>query len=240
MSRSAANYGWSFANRSFLAALVVSVLWHLFWFFVVTVKVQLPAATARSQMRIYFIGPVLNDDAFNLIVQEKPELSKTVYRNPSFEPESLEPSTSAMNRRRPGDLTSVPFGRNSWKSFGGVLSSTKPLAGADFIERFSIDIAKSPFTIEGALKDRGIFTIPPLPKQNVSLNSSDARASEISAFEITVNPAGEVVKITNLISGGDPSLDLEWRRYLKSWEFLPLPDNVEQVDQKGTVHLEFK
>ena len=119
------NYdGWSFRDRAFLWALVVSVLWHFFWFFSITIVVSPPKPKKKPMVKIVSIGPVLDDSIFRTLVDTRPQLSQTFYRNVSQLPASLEPQAPTIERRSPGEVVSVPFGRR-------FLDSVRALVGGD-------------------------------------------------------------------------------------------------------------
>ena len=226
-------------NRGFQYAIAITMLWHFFWFFAVTIDVKTPAAKSRQDFRVHFVGPVLSDDAFNMIVALKPELSQTRYHIPEDFTQNLEPATGSLDRRSPGDLVSVPMGRTTWSALRGTIQGEKPYADTDFYHKFSIDVAKSPFSVSGDLKDRDLLYLPDVPKQPLSLKLEQPSGVSDAEFEITVDPSGTVTRVENLISSGDPEADLMWQRYLRKWQFMPLERVGKAPVQKGQVRVTF-
>ena len=102
---------WSFADRPFLFAFLVSVLWHLFWFLSVTITVAPPKQTPRTQTSIVSLGPVLSDAIFKTLVENRPEISKAFYRQPADFSSATEAPIKTVERYEPGDVVSVPQGK---------------------------------------------------------------------------------------------------------------------------------
>ena len=222
-------------EKGFQYAIAGSLLWHFFWLFVVAVNFSGGAVEARKNTRIYFIGPVLSDHAFNVLLSNKPEMSQTIYRTlPEIE-ETLEPEIENLGRQSPGDAVSVPTGRSSWSHLQGVLRASAPgHHDALFYEKFQADIAASPFPVSGDLQKRDILYLPDLP-----LAASAAREGAPSGeavFKLTVSADGKVTRAENTVSSGDASLDLVWQKYLEGWQFLPL-EGGSGPDQTGQVRL---
>ena len=71
---------WSFTDRQFLFAFAVSVLWHLFWFFAVTIVVTQAPLKQPSRTELVSLGPVLDDAFIKTLVESRPEYSKAFYR----------------------------------------------------------------------------------------------------------------------------------------------------------------
>lgn len=106
-------------DRALLFGVFVSLLWHFFWFFSITITVGPTAWDRRTKTRFVALGPVLDDTIFRTLVESRPQISKAFYRQLSdFEPP--EPSASeipAIERYVQGNVVSVPFG----KKFGATL-----------------------------------------------------------------------------------------------------------------------
>jgi len=228
-----------FKNPGYQYAMLASVLWHLFWFFGLAVDVKAPEEKVRPDLKIHFLGPVLSDDAFNMIVATKPELSRTFYKSAETFEEALEPEAGQLDRRQPGDLLSVPLGRTTWGALRGSLPEEKPYAHEEFIDKFSIDIIESPFPVEGDLKDRDLFHLPDLPKKAPPL-SEEMPSAGAAEFRVRVDAEGVVRKIENVISSGDPETDLVWQRYLKKWQFMPLDVPEGDAVQEGLIKVRYR
>ena len=223
-----------FRNRGFQYAAVGSLLWHAFWLFGVSANFT-PAGAAPKPTRIYFLGPVLTDDSFNMILATKPELSETRYVADAALAQELEPALENLGRQSPGDLVSVPSGGATWNILRGVLESGRARSAPPFAEKFNVDIAAGPYPVTGALAERGLLRVPKPPPSLTAPGEEDAGLSE-AVFALTVNAQGDVVSADVRASSGSPERDLEWRDYLKKWQFVPLPSYLTS-DQKGEVRI---
>lgn len=72
----------------------------------------------------------------------------------------------------------------------------------------------------------------PLPK-----NTAGVEATITLKFEVT--PSGDVVNIIPLHKSGNPAIDRQTTQMLKKWQFSPLPANVPQQNQTGTITFHF-
>jgi hypothetical protein len=225
-------------NRGLQVAIVGSFLWHFFWMFVVTVPFQLDGLEKKTHPRIYFLGPVLTDESFNLIVESKPELSQTYYEALERGQGDFEPEIESLERQSPGDMVSIPLGRTTWNTLKGMFHDDKKGPSEFFYEKFPIEIVENPFPITGELKDRGILYLPPTPTLlPAPFHEGGVPSWNESVFGITVNPECHVVQMENLISAGDPEADLIWKKYLEGWKFMPL-DYEFATDQTGEIKLQ--
>ena len=109
---------WSFADRPFLFALLVSLFWHLFWFFSVTIVVSPPRTPHKAEPVIVSLGPVLSDAIFKTLVESRPEISKAFYRQPADFSSATQAPAQTLERYTPGEVVSVPQGG---RKFTGLL-----------------------------------------------------------------------------------------------------------------------
>lgn len=222
-------------NRGFQIAITCSLTWHAFWLFAVTATFATPER-ARKPTRIYFLGPVLSDDSFNMLVATKPELSKTRYlASEDSAAESLEPPLESLGRQSPGDLVSVPSGGTTWNLLRGVLGTGETGSVPLFAEKFNVDIGKSPFPVSGALAKRGLINAPPPPLSLAAPGDEEGVLLD-AVFELTVDAKGDVARVDIVSSSGDPGRDMVWQNYLKKWQFYPL-DDFSTADQKGQIRI---
>lgn len=116
---------WNFTDRSFLFAVLVSILWHLLWFFAVTIVVTPPAKKPLGQPRVVVLGAVLDDAIFRTLVESRPEISKAFYRPPDEFNDALGVPAQAVERYAPGDVVSVPAGRQFFESLKEEIDGEK-------------------------------------------------------------------------------------------------------------------
>ena len=202
---------WSFADRPFLFAVVVSLLWHLFWFFSLTIVVAPPRKSPRVQPTIVALGPVLSDAIFKTLVESRPEISKAFYRQPADFSSATEAPVETVPRYAPGDVVSVPQGKKFMGSMKASVSGTKssPDAGLPMLVS---DDAGDYFEISGAPESLQILSRPSAPA-DLLLN---AQPMEI---EFSIDAHGRVSDPEVIVSGGDPSSDLAWEDHLRQWIF---------------------
>lgn len=222
-------------SRPLRTALFASLLWHLVWLFVIFIDVRDPAVKPKLEPKIYFVGPILSDDAFNMILATKPEFSTTTYRSPDgAAAPTLDPRPQTMERAEPGDLVSVPLGQSTWTTLSGHLRDEKPYPEAVFRKKLQVQIVQKPFPIEGAaLAEREMLSVPVFP---VLPDFGDASQAE-PEFELTVAGTGLVQEVRQLISSGDPEADLVIERYLKQWQFVPLEEGKRDLVEKGRIRI---
>ena len=227
---------WTFRDRSFLWALAVSVLWHCFWFFSVTIIVSPPRKLEKNRPKMVSLGPVLNDRIFKTLVENKPQFSQTFYRQPSDLLKSMEVPTKTVERHAPGDVVSLPEGKNFFSSLKDVISGNKSSPDYEFSVKTPAKYSETPFEVEGELKERQLLSLPgqPLPPPGMD----PALRNSQTEIEFTVEPSGSVDVAQVVASCGDPSVDLLWVKYLRNWQFAPLAAG-NNSDQKGRVHLRF-
>lgn len=118
-----------FKDRSFLLAVTLSLLWHSFWFFSITVTVSPHKSPKKVHPRIVSLGSVLDDTIFRTLVENKPQLSQTFYRHLSDFSAKLDVQTKTIERHSPGDVVALPFGKR-------YMSFLKEMTGGD---KFSPD-----------------------------------------------------------------------------------------------------
>lgn len=200
---------WSFTSRSFAGAMALSVLLHLFWFFAITVVVALPKQGSPERPVLVSLGPVLDDTIFRTLVENKPELSQTFYRPLADLAPRIEPKELTAERYLSGDVVSLPFGlKRPSGALEGILSG--PKAAPEWTTaRPSAD-----------LEPRRVINRPPEPLPPPGPGGLPAPTT----LECTVDASGTVQDVRVVASGGNPSADLSWARYLRGWQFAPLAD----------------
>ena len=115
---------WSFRDRSFLWALLLSLLWHSFWFFSLTIVVSADKKI-RQKTKLVSIGSVLDDSIFKTIVENRPQLSQAFYRPLSDFSSQLETKPQTLERYSAGDVVSVPFSKKFSDSLKELIGGEK-------------------------------------------------------------------------------------------------------------------
>ena len=128
--------GWNLRDRSFLTALVVSVLWHLLWFFSITVVVNPHKRLFKKKPEVVSLGPVLDDTIFRTLVETRTEVSQAFYRRLSDFSSPADLKTMTLPRQTVGNVVSGPLGKKAQESMravvGGAKASPEYLAGPLF------------------------------------------------------------------------------------------------------------
>jgi hypothetical protein len=219
-------------------AIIGSVIWHFFWFFVIEVDLSPKYIQPHKKTSISFIGSVLSYESLNMILENKPELSKTEYQLPEDAGEILEPDIEPLGRMSPNDLVSMPaIGKQAAQSLHGALAKTKEMPDHIFYEKLIVNINKSPFPVTGKLASREIFQVPdkPDPALFAEFGVEPDILSEIE-FEVVVNKRGMVEQIQIMNSSGHPDVDLIWQDYISEWQFMPI-DSEFGNDETGRIRI---
>ena len=131
------NESWSFWNRPFAIAVLMSLLWHFFWCFSIVVTVNPSQALAKSKPKIISIGPVLDDTIFRILAETKPQLSETFYRHLTDFSKPLDVETKTIERHEPGGVVSMPLSDRLGTLMRGVLGGEKTMPDYEFTSRIS-------------------------------------------------------------------------------------------------------
>lgn len=203
---------WTFTDRAFLFAAAVSVLWHLFWFFAVTIVVTPATRLKPVRTAMVSLGPVLDDALIKTLIESRPEYSRAFYRELSEFESAVEVPRQSLERREDGDVTSLPFGAKATEDLHRALSGAK--GSADFFQGGSGFSVSDYFKLEGDVGSPDLLSRPEPPAVN------DVRPVEV-AFEI--DAGGRVISTEIVRSSGDTALDARWEDHLRQWLFSPSP-----------------
>lgn len=229
--------GWMFRNRPVVMALGLSILWHAFWFFSLTISVSPNKKLAKSRPQIVSLGAVLDDRIFRTLIENKPELSKTFYRRFSDFSSPVEIQTRTAERYTQGSVVSLPFGKKSSDQVRGLIGGSKASPEHEFISRININFENVFSEIEGELKDRTVLSRPSEPIFPEEIDPS-FRNSEVS-IEFIVDASGVVGEAHVISSSGVPEIDLLWIRHLRQWQFAPkASDQMDRVEN-GKIKFRF-
>ncbi len=211
MSQANEYRSWSFADRSFLFALLVSMLWHLFWFFSVTIVVMPPKKIPGIQPKIVSLGPVLDDAIFKTLVESRHEISKAFYRQPADFSSATEVPMQTIERYSSGDVVSVPLGKKFMNTLKDLVGGGKvsPDAG---LPQWDLAGAEDYFEFLGVSDVPPILSRPPVPGGAFS-------AGQSAEIEFSIDARGKVLSPKVVFSSGEPSADLAWENHLRQWIF---------------------
>jgi len=230
---------WNFKNRAFILAVLISVLWHCFWFFSIVITVGPSQKLMRPRTTMVSLGPVVDDTIFKALIESRPQLSQTFYRRASdfeFPEDAL---TQTLERVEPGDVISVPR-KKFYQSLKSALSGPKPQPedgpgrGASLESAFERQMAPES-DLSGDLAVRALIKRPPAPAYPLWAESG-FRGSE-TEVELSVSSAGLVEDAVILSGSGNPGIDAFWLDHVRRWRFAPT--EAHSGIQKGRVRLRF-
>src|SRR3989338_1705844 len=144
-----------FRSNGFRYGLILSVLWHLLWLFAVRVDVNAARSPFGVKPSIHFMGAVIDDTFFEVLVKSRPESGRTAYRALETE-EILEPSPVELTRELPEGIVHTPFVSSS-RALVGVLGGKRGLADNVLGRTLSFQTLQSPYPLSGALSDRDLY-----------------------------------------------------------------------------------
>ena len=228
---------WTFHDRSFLWALAVSILWHFFWFFSVAIVVSVPTKQQKARPKMVSLGAVLDDRIFKTLVENKPQLSQTFYRQLSDFSPALDLKVKTIERHLPGEVVSVPEGKKFFNSLKELIGGNKASPDYEFASKVPAQNAEPIFEVQGDLKNRRILTMPSEP--SLPPGAASALRDSQTEIEFTVEASGSVDVAQVVASSGDLGTDLLWMKYLRGWQFTPLAE-AGGSDQKGRVKFHFR
>ncbi len=196
---------WYFGDRSFLFAVAVSVLWHLFWFFSITIDVNQRGMKHRKIAEIVSLGPVLDDAIFKTLVESRAEFSKTFYRKPQEFVRETEVPQETPERYTPGDVVSMPAHKALTGTLRDRVGGNK---SAVMIEDY--------YEIAGDVERDQLLSRPeepPIETRKLGLKQAE--------FQIFIDPSGKISNVKLLSTCGDAAADHAWEQSLYEWVFRP-------------------
>lgn len=230
--------GWSFSDKSFAVALSLSIAWHLFWFSLVTIGVTPEKGVHRPGSKIVFLGSVLDDKIFRVLMQSKPDLPQGMSRKLSEFTAPIDIGTRTIERVAPGSVVSLPLGKRSKTTARLIITGAKPSAQHESAFQIEMKPVFDTSIIEGELMGRPLISRPGEPLQPVGMDP--AFKDSAVTIDFTVDPSGTVKQAQVSLSSGDPEIDLLWMRYLRGWQFAALGPEKKITDQKGKIRFRFQ
>lgn len=221
-------------DRPLLLGAVISLVWHLFWFFSVTITVGPSDSPRRRVSRTVSLGAVLDDTIFKTLIESRPQVTEAFYRQLSdFAPSPSEVEIPRLERSLSGDVVSVPFGKKFITTLKEFMDGDKPSPDFDMSGASGAYFGDAE-SLEGDVRRRGIISRPPRPRFPADLDSS-LRGSE-TVIGFSVDPLGAVLGADTLVSSGNDAIDALWLDYVRGFRFTSLPEAV----QKGRARLRFR
>lgn len=227
---------WSFKDRTFLMILGLSFLWHLFWFFSITIVVSPTSQQTKTRPVIVSIGPVLSDELLRTLVDTRVQKTETFYRPLSEFSSATDIPRAEVQKYSSGDVVSLPFGEKFFNALKDIVGGKKATPDYGFTPKIKTGYSEEMFEMEGELKNRQVISRPTDPRTLWGYPAGSTKQGEL-IVELVVNAEGAVVTTNIILSSGNQELDNLWVRYLSSWRFGPASFSKPFLEEKGRVHI---
>jgi TonB family protein len=231
-----------FKDRQFNKAFLISLSWHLFLLFFVTIVVLPANFKLAKTSAVSFLGPLLEKSAFEIMVEQQPQSRRTSFAQPFYSD-----GAAAIGLKREG------AGLRFDKVFGLAPKAREPQTTELFGNSKIVPIFKQAqqtredaapadskdFYIKGPLEGREIIFRPAYPTvpRRVEGQMQDVFGVEL---KFTVAPDGAVTDASLLASSGYPDIDLAAINYVKAFKFLPQGQTGAGEGQTGAIRLNLK
>jgi len=237
-----------FRDKPFNKAFLISVAWHLFIMFGVTIVVLPVNFQLGKTSTVSFLGPILEKTAFEIMLNQKARPRKAQYRHSMhFDESFLIAAKNELEDLKIGTLFLSNKRRKLKVSARDILGSYKFTpsffhAGAQGTEKkkaaSSQELSRQDFIIKGPLADREILFRPSQP--NISTMIDYDRDSFKVEVRLKVLADGTVEEVSLLASSGYPDVDLEAINYMKGFKFSPVDRDKEKNSESSRVRLNIR
>jgi TonB family protein len=240
------------AEKPFGLFLLVSFLWHMLWMFGVIVVVAPVDFQLPGIPRLTFVGGIFEDFKYN-----GEFLGRTGEgRDLNAVSTGKSPVPPGMDVRLPqlitpreevyapayagsGAISEVLWSgyRNEKISESGAYYGEKVVPRPEKVTPLA-DEKKVDVQIEGPVKDRKIFYMPPMPRYPRWAEEAGLDFDVELKFSVDVD--GSVGFVEPFVSSGDSEIDILSIRYMRSWRFEPLSAQNNHKPQWGIIRLNFR
>lgn len=115
--------------------ITLSLAWHFFWFFALTITVSPEKIRHLARPRIVSLGSVLDDTMLRTLVDTRPQPSEAFYRHlTDFTPVTGVP-LKTVGRVSPSDVVSLPYEKKLSAFFRNILSGEKTSPADEFLPK---------------------------------------------------------------------------------------------------------
>jgi len=227
---------------NFNRALIISFLWHILCFFMVTIIIVPVGLMQKRLSDIYFLGSLLDKKSFKhefIDLDAYSEKRRKSAAKLSLDDQRLIPvKRIGFGRERPLFLENSSETMN----IDSIIGTEKLFPNTVKKERVYSKPDSGFPEISGKAKDRLVLFKPPFPDYKIALsarNKDNAFISSSVKLKLIITKDGTVKAADILQTSGYPDIDLITVRYVKKWRFIPLKPNQPQEDQEGIVQIEF-
>ncbi|MFH1868770.1 MAG: TonB family protein [Candidatus Omnitrophota bacterium] len=225
---------------NFNRAFVISFLWHMLCFFMVTIIIM-PSGSGRERLSgIFFLGSILDDSSFKKEFQIFDYTTQQKRENIFSLSENM---AESREERAYSDDDYFLLVKPYKKSINDILAVEKKLPD-EKDENIPSAKREGSSGVKGEAEGRLVLFKPPmLEMKGLSfgeIGKSYAISPHRIKLKVVIAADGNVMSAENLETSGYPELDLAAIRYVKKWKFAPLSPDRPQYDQGGMVLLELK
>ncbi|MFH1848273.1 MAG: energy transducer TonB [Candidatus Omnitrophota bacterium] len=211
-----------FRDKEFSAALLVSILFHAFCMFAVTVVVMPTSFPIAKTSTISFLGPLFEKTAFELMLDDANPIFRADYPRLPVASGALKMTHGSSSMAGPLSVYTPRLKERGFKQkIRDMLGGFKlvPEYVPKSVGREDRAEGDRPFRIEGSASGREILFVPDAP----DVNKRTDQAIRIFSVELkfSVDPSGKVESAEPIASSGYPDVDLAAIRYLKGFQFAP-------------------
>ena len=218
-------------------AVVISILWHLFWMSAIGIVVTPTVQSSNAYKEVDFLGPILEKTAFDLITEDVTPHAETLYAKSTLLIENIYLKPRGPEREI---LRKVVLDTSQEKFFfilRDYIKNPKEIP-YDLTEDMRIGYVekrtkKASSFIDGPLSTREIMFRPETFTVPGGLYGDQEEYLVRLKFFVTNN--GTVRGIEPLVSSGYPEVDLLAVKSLKRWRFSPIHSTKRDNSSWGVV-----
>lgn len=226
-----------FRDRIFNISFLISLFWHIFWIGIVTIITVPTGLSLAKYTKVYFLGPILEKTAFEMMLDESDLRVDTLYRRPIMPEYTLD-----VEIEGPEEGIFKPISESRGHFIFGFSPSDivrEDKAAPPYFFREGSSSFEMVSVSESPIKKRTVMFKPDKIPQVPRRIAKDKENFKIQ-LKFTVSPQGDVEKVKPVVSSGYPQVDMLGMDYLKKWRFSPLGPADEQKDHEGTIEIRLK
>ncbi len=218
-----------FRDRALNLAILISAIWHLFFFCAITPIFITPGFKSYGRILVSYLGAVLSG-----VSPENQGFKK------NFDMDTKSGGFVEINLSRPQvDSKPIDFEREDDVIYGKRFVEFKKVPSKGHSLNDSDEIPKTPqlAIVEGEAKKRELLYKPLLPTYARLLSAEEMQYEVRLRFFISYN--GEVLNVEKVISSGSAMIDEIAYNYVKGLKFIPLPSERSSGLDEGVIAIRF-
>ena len=224
-------------SRYMSIAIIVSVVWHLFWLFGITIVDNRYGAVEKTEAKISFLGPLLDKTFFEMMIVRQQshyaELKKDFYIPNTF-------STKELRLKRPEkgpsrQMHAININKEVRRSIREIISGMKARPFYDFTPYEEMPkVSERSYEIAGPAQGRALVFVPAKPLvEKMAESGKVGREKFTTEVRFFVSSDGKVVMAEPMVSCGYPDVDIIAVRFVKNWVFSPALGADEPINDRS-------